>query len=570
MKKRKHLNFNLQQKITCTFMLVCIIPILIVGIYAYKQSSKLVQQTEKGKINDFLLQITFSMKNQLNIFENLADYIAFNETIYQVINYPYQNYYESYAKYSSLVNPILDSMRYLHTDMSQIVIYTDHITDAYGASVLPLESVEEDWYMIMEQSTEIQWFVKRDTSVLLVRNMLSKTYEDANSILLIEFDYDKLFQPLQVLGEENFGVIVTDDQDRIIYEYDTLINDYKDFKITSSEGLRAGELHQQTGNYFVSMEKIDGYDWNIFLYKPIETFPKYSNNILFTVCIIIFVSLIIMYGVGVIASHLIVKPIERLTENMRRFADDGKMAATVTSDARDEVGIMIRSFGKMVQRIHKLIDENYKNKIDLKEFELKALQAQINPHFLYNTLSMINWKALQAGEKDISKIALRLASFYRTTLNKGRNITSVKDELQNIHDYLEIQLFMHDRSFDVDWEVSNDILMNMMPNLILQPIVENAINHGINLKEEGKGQLMIRGYHEKNSLILQVSDNGIGIDEETCNELLTRNTSGYGVKNVYDRIRLLYGEQASLDIKSTLGLGTIVTIKIPIVIKVIE
>ena len=108
-------------------MLVCIIPIIIVGIFAYKQSSKLVQQTEKGKMNDFLLQITFSMKNQLNIYENLADYISFNETIYRVINYPYKNYYESYAKYSSLVNPIIDSMRYLHTDMSRIVIYTDYI-----------------------------------------------------------------------------------------------------------------------------------------------------------------------------------------------------------------------------------------------------------------------------------------------------------------------------------------------------------------------------------------------------------------------------------------------------------
>ena len=175
---------------------------------------------------------------------------------------------------------------------------------------------------------------------------------------------------------------------------------------------------------------------------------------------------------------------------------------------------------------------------------------------------MINWKALQAGEKDISKIALRLASFYRTTLNKGRNITIVKDELQNIQDYLEIQLFMHDRSFDVNWEVSNDILMDKMPNLILQPIVENAINHGIDLKEEGKGILIIRGYHDENGLILQVQDNGNGMEEETCQELLTRNTSGYGVKNVYDRIRLLYGDRASLNIKSSLGVGTIITIQI--------
>ena len=135
----------------------------------------------------------------------------------------------------------------------------------------------------------------------------------------------------------------------------------------------------------------------------------------------------------------------------------------------------------MLERLRTLIQEVYVGKLRQKESEMKALQAQINPHFLYNTLSLINWKALAAGETDISKMTLAMSTFYRTALNRGKNTLSVEDELKNTRAYLEIQSMMHDGDFDYTIDAEAEILSCQSLNLILQPLVENAIMHGIEM-----------------------------------------------------------------------------------------
>lgn len=558
-------NLNLQKKIVGTYLFVCIIPTLIVGIFAYIQSKRLIEQTEKGKLNDYLMQVTFSMENQLNIYENLADYAAFNDTIYQVINYPYHSYYELYERYTSLVDPFMNSIQYLHNEISKFTIYSNRITEEHGTYCAPLEQIiNQDWYKEIQQNSDIVWFAQENNNICYIRKMMTKSKFDASSLLYMEIQYNKLFQPLQVLSEENIGILVVDNKESIIYKYENFLEEYESYLLQDASDLNSGRTKISQNEYYVSSNKIKNCEWTIYLYKPIAAVPNYINQLLLTVGIVILASFIIMFGVGVFVSYFIVKPIKQLTDNMKQFANDGQMEVTVTSEAKDEVGIMIRSFGKMVKRIHTLINENYKKEISLKEFEIRALQAQINPHFLYNTLSMINWKAIRAGEKDISKIALRLASFYRTTLNKGNNITTVKMELQNINDYLEIQLFMHDNSFDVIWKVQETTFSYSMPNLILQPIIENAIEHGIDLKESGKGILTIQVYEEKEDFILSITDNGVGMSEKDCEELLFRPSKGYGLRNVNERIQLIYGNKYHLSITSELEKGTVVLARLPI------
>ncbi|MEI3340603.1 MAG: histidine kinase [Eubacterium sp.] len=146
----------------------------------------------------------------------------------------------------------------------------------------------------------------------------------------------------------------------------------------------------------------------------------------------------------------------------------------------------------MMKRIQELIQENYETKIAQKEFEMKALQAQINPHFLYNSLSMINWKAIEAQETEISHITLTLSSFYRTTLNRGKTMTSIRNALDNIRAYLELQLYMHDNDFTVHYDVDESLYEYEIPLLIFQPFVENALEHGLDIKEDGDRQIWIQ------------------------------------------------------------------------------
>ncbi|WP_173437666.1 sensor histidine kinase, partial [Sharpea azabuensis] len=229
----------------------------------------------------------------------------------------------------------------------------------------------------------------------------------------------------------------------------------------------------------------------------------------------------------------------------------------------DEIGQLITGFGHMINRIKFLIEEVYESKLAQKNYEMRALQQQINPHFLYNTLSMINFMAIESGQNDISKITLALSDFYRTALNKGHNTTSLADELKNMNAYLDIQQMMHDYEFDLDIEIDDDIMDYETPNLILQPIVENAIGHGIDLLEDRKGVLKVYATVDEENVYIMVEDNGVGMDQETINTMLSQNSKGYGMRNVNQRIKLLYGEEYGLHIESIVGQGSVVIIRLP-------
>ena len=207
--------------------------------------------------------------------------------------------------------------------------------------------------------------------------------------------------------------------------------------------------------------------------------------------------------------------------------------------------------------------EYEKIKVEKLQNSYNALMGQINPHFFYNTLSLINWKAIEADAQDISKITLALSTFYRTSLNKGKNVMSLSDELRNMRSYLDIQLMMHDYEFDVEFDVDESIGQYQSLNLMLQPLIENAIAHGIDVKTDGRGKLTITGKEDGDLIVLTVSDNGVGMNDEKAARILTEESKGYGVRNVNERIKLYYGEQYSLQIESKIGQGTKASIRIP-------
>ena len=241
----------------------------------------------------------------------------------------------------------------------------------------------------------------------------------------------------------------------------------------------------------------------------------------------------------------------------------GSREVTVTSNSEDEVGILIQSFHSMMDEINRLIDEVYVNKIALKEFELKALQAQINPHFLYNTLSVMNWMAIRSGQKDISKVTLALSTFYRTALSKGEDMVTVETCIRNMEAYLEIQLVMHDHDFTVDWEIDPAVKNEKVPKLLLQPVVENALEHGLDEKETGDKKLSLSFADKGEEVEIIVKDNGLGMEQEKAETLVTYQAKGYGLKNVNDRICLLYGEKYAIRIFSAPEKGTTVIMRFP-------
>jgi len=231
-----------------------------------------------------------------------------------------------------------------------------------------------------------------------------------------------------------------------------------------------------------------------------------------------------------------------------------------------------RSVDHLILRVQTLVEEKYTVEIREREAQLQALQAQINPHFLYNTLDTINWIAIGKGATDISQMIDSLAKYFRLSLNKGKSIVSVQDELQLAEVYLEIQQSRFSGSFDFELDAQPALAAYRMPKLILQPIVENALLHGIRKAKDRHGLIRISAREDNGDLLFAISDNGIGMEEELARKLLTEarsepsehsgGGSSYGLFNVNERIKLYAGEEYGLGISSEPSAGTVVTVRL--------
>lgn len=513
-------------------------------------------------MSDYLNQAIMSADNQIQIYNNLSEYISYNDTIAKILSYEYDNYYEMYEQYTKVLDPMLSSIKYFNDGVKQFTIYADNDSLVkHDTTIAPMSDVADAvWYkqVLESDSRNISWLVRKaGKEVFSVRLMPAMQKQNASGILYVKVDYDKLFESFRDMGDSQYGVYVVNDQNDILFETASYDTDSENALKLSSITKRSEVCSDYT---IVSADMVTG--WKVWFYKPNRVIGNSVQPLI--VAILIMTALCILFSVvaTTVLSKVMVSDIEKLTKNMKAV-EKGDMEIQVVSESADEVGNLIRGFGNMINRINQLINEVYKGKISQKESEMRALQAQINPHFLYNSLSLINWKALETEQMEISRLTLLLSTFYRTALNRGKNVLSIRDELRNMNSYLEIQLIMHDHAFRVVCDVEEGIMECQTLNLILQPLVENAIDHGIDLNEEGAGLISIRGWSEGNRIYLTVTDNGVGMDEETANSILTKESKGYGICNVNERIMLYYGEAYHLTVESALGVGTTITICIP-------
>ena len=443
-----------------------------------------------------------------------------------------------------------------HDAINRIQLFADSIQVEHEYTLVPLDKMKEEWWSEgLKDDVRIQWKVDQDRKEVAAVRMI---YNDQklDAVLCISLDYNKIFQPLtNILTQENGG-IVADKNGTVLYNKTGLTN----LEFDKSEKMDS-MIQKISQSCAYTKTKSEENDWVFYLYKSQDAISGSVRRLLLEEIPLIAACGLIILFLAMAFSRIFTRKIEELTKNMDRV-NHGSREVTVSSDSEDEVGILINSFHNMMDEINRLIDEVYVNKIALKEYELKALQAQINPHFLYNTLSLINWKAIEADAEDISKITLALSTFYRTSLNKGKNVMSLSDELRNMRSYLDIQLMMHDYEFDVEFDVDESIGQYQSLNLMLQPLIENAIAHGIDVKTDGRGKLTITGKEDGDLIVLTVADNGVGMSDEQAARILTEESKGYGVRNVNERIKLYYGEQYSLQIESKIGQGTKASIRI--------
>lgn len=255
--------------------------------------------------------------------------------------------------------------------------------------------------------------------------------------------------------------------------------------------------------------------------------------------------------------------IKRLSYQMSHWRDQD-VVQEVSTDPADEVGRLGREYKEMRREIDELMQQKYESGIAIKDAELKALQAQINPHFLYNTLDLINWEAMERDAPEIGELVQMLARYYKSVLRKGFDTVSLHHEIEHIVTYVKIQNFRFDGRIHLKVEIPEELMSKKMLKLTLQPIIENSVSHGISAEDEGEETITVRAREESGDLIIEVQDDGKGMTKEQLETILKvdENNSHYAVFNIHDRIRLKYGEGYGLRYESAVGQGTMVTIRI--------
>ena len=550
-------NMKYRHKLTILLVVTALVPMTVLALYAHSRQSTMVRSSDLEDMQSIIDQTKESIDSQTAVYSSLLNYLTYSPDIEEIIKEKNIDNYTAYEKYNEIADPLLSVPKSYHDAINRIQLFARSIQVEHEYTLVPLAKMKEEWWSSeLQDDVRIQWLVNLESKEVAAVRMI---YDDQalDAAICIALDYDKIFQPLtNILTEENGGM-VTDEDGRILYNKSEL----EDIELKKSDD-RDTALEKINQECAYTMAESKENNWVFYLYKSQRAISGSVRRLLLEEIPLMAACCLITLVLGLSFSRIFTRKIEELTRNMDKV-NHGSREVTVSSDSEDEVGILINSFRRMMDEINRLIDEVYVNKIALKEYELKALQAQINPHFLYNTLSMMNWMAIRSGQMDISKVTLALSTFYRTALSKGEDMVTIETCIRNMEAYLEIQLTMHDYNFTVEWDIDPDIKNEKMPKLLLQPVVENAIEHGIDEKEEGDKKIFLSFRGQGNDVEIIVRDNGTGMEQEKAETLVTYQAKGYGLKNVNDRIRLLYGEAYGIRIFSEPGEGTNVIMRFP-------
>ena len=550
-------NLKFRYKLTLLVLAAGLIPVSIIVVYMQSGMMNLLHENEVDNLEKSLEQAVETIENQEQIYENLVDYLSYSQDLRDILTMEPRSDYETYTEYVDVADPLLQMPQLYHREIREITLYAESIEVPHGNTLMPLSRAkEQEWYSQLESGTLMQWTVTRGADQEITASRKFYDGDDITAVLSMSLDYRAVLEPFTNLLLDNTGGIVLDGDGNMVYAGYSLDEGYRPAQSESLEYIQE--------NYTCSIREMEGTGWIFCMYRPTEIITRSAMDLLAGNIPLVGICIVLLVLLGYLFSRRIVSCLERLTENMNQI-HLGFRKVTVSSSSNDEVGVLIRSFRRMMDQMNHLISEVYEGKIRLQNSEMKALQAQINPHFLYNSLSIINWKALEAGEEEISRVTLALSTYYRTSLNRGETMTTVENELNNIRAYLKIQLIMHDNSFLVKENITLDTeAMNLQtPKLILQPFVENAIDHGLDLSEKEEKCLTVSVREDEDSILFEIEDNGAGMEKERAQEITSYQSKGYGVRNVCERIRVLYGAAGSVRVDSSPGKGTKVTIRIP-------
>lgn len=452
-----------------------------------------------------------------------------------------------------------------------------------------LDVTGEPWFQDALEKTENQHFSQPHVQYIFDNNEnqyrwvislsraveLTKGTSTAQGVLLVDISYSSLEQLFDgvTAGKGGYVYLISSDGELLYHPKMQLIDSGRlQENNIAAAGYKDGNHMEEFegGSRFVTIKSIGYTGWKVVGVTPENVV---SLNTIKTRLFIVFIIALILFILTLINSYIssrITNPIKELEKSVG-ILEEGNLDVAVYTGGSYEIQHLGKSIGDMAAQIRLLMKDIVTEHEAKRKQEFDTLQSQINPHFLYNTLDIIVWMIENEQKAEAVKAVTALARFFRISLSKGKSIITVRDELEHVRNYLMIQHMRFKNKFTYEIEASDDVLELASLKLMLQPLVENAIYHGMEFMD-GDGEILLKVWKEDADLYFCVIDNGLGMTDEQVANLFTgashvesRRGSGIGVKNVNERIKLYFGEEYGLSIESEPDEGTTVRIHLPVV-----
>lgn len=577
-------NIPLKRKLLISYALLLLLPLVTISFFSYDKIISVIKDRTFYSVEKSFNQTYSYLSYKLQKIVRLSDMIAVDAEINEIFRksggqYPLieqvedMNYLVTYLSFYADSEDILKARFYVKDGL----IYSNESRNLYN-----LEEIKDTgWYkLLMSKNDKVLGLPNEDFAELesneteiisIARKIRNDTnYRDILGVLRLDIEkqnIDTILSSANVI-EESYSYLQNSDGDIIASSVLSTSLQQVDFKelqetINYEEALVQTVINEvpvyYKAQYFPQM------DWTMVTVIPKKYITSEVNQIRNQLLISIAILATIAYLFAYYISVSITIRVSRMVSRMKQV-QEGDLDSIMPNGSKDEIGELIDNYNFMLRRIKALIQEQYLIGQELKSAELKALQSQINPHFLYNTLDLINWLSQKGKTEEVSFVTLSLANFYRFSLNKGEDISTIDHEIKHVQAYIDIQNSRFRNKIHLRTELDEKTLSCMIPKITLQPIVENAILHGILEKREKEGTITIRSKFERALLVLQIEDDGVGMTQERILQISDtdrKQRNHYAVFNINERFRLLYGEQYRLHFESEVGKGTKVTIRIP-------
>lgn len=573
---------SIQSVIFATVAVLVLSAVVIVTGVSMKFTNTSIFENSSEYTHTIIQQMNQNIDSYIDYMENIAYLISSNE---DVQDYLFDEKIDNEGRYRILnqLQTILDS----RSDIRNVGIISKNgrmlINDGSKSVNQDLDLNTQEWYATALEkpngpiltSSHVQHIIsgERPWVITLSRGIRDRSGSgEKEGVFFIDLNYSAISElcDQSTVGTKGYAFIL-DAKGNIVYhpQQQQLYNELQTENISLIMDTDEDTVLTGTGNdgklYSISRSEKTG--WTVVDCTNVKELLSKSRQAQSVYVLTAIILVIVALFFSRFMARSITLPIQKLRDSMKKVQEGDFSVSDVVVDSKNEIGSLTKSFDVMTHRIHELMEQNVHEQEEKRKSELKALQSQINPHFLYNTLDSIIWMAEGKKNEEVVLMTASLARLLRQSISNEDEVVPIANEVEYARGYLTIQKMRYKDKLEFQIEVDSSILYIPLIKLVLQPIIENAIYHGLKYKES-KGLLIVKGFMKDGNAVLQVIDDGVGMDEETLAHIYDKHkvnyhSNGVGVYNVQKRLKLYYGEDYGITYTSELGKGTTATITIP-------